>query len=382
MSVRFSRRSRRTRRTPPSLCPDRPRALWRWPAHCSARSARPATASGFTAHFVRTCAAVPAGRDAVLRAAPHDRRRRACRGRRQPGGRGQRLRAVRPRRAPTALPTDARRRARPSRSSTPTTTRTPEPTSRTYRSQFGLPPCTTANGCFKQGQPERRRRRRSRPRTPAGPARSRSTSTWSRRSARTARSCSSRRRSPTIANLGTAVNTAVAHGRGRRLEQLRRLGDLERDELRHLVLQPPRRRDHRVVAATAATASSTRPPRRTSPRSAARRSRRATQRARLDGDRLDDGAGQRLLGLRGEAVVADTTPAARGARSPTSPRSPTRPPASRSTTRTARAAGRSSAARASSSPIIASRLRAGRHAGRGRLPELVPVREHRARCST
>ena len=36
--------------------------------------------------------------------------------------------------------------------------------------------------------------------------------------------------SATTANLGTAVNTAVAHGRGRGLEQLRRLGELERPD--------------------------------------------------------------------------------------------------------------------------------------------------------
>ena len=41
-------------------------------------------------------------------------------------------------------------RAAPSRSSTPTTCRPPSPTSATYRSQFGLPPCTTANGCFRK----------------------------------------------------------------------------------------------------------------------------------------------------------------------------------------------------------------------------------------
>ncbi len=46
-------------------------------------------------------------------------------------------------RSPAAPPAPA-----PWPSSTPTTTRTPRPTSRTYRVQFGLPACTTANGCF------------------------------------------------------------------------------------------------------------------------------------------------------------------------------------------------------------------------------------------
>ena len=39
--------------------------------------------------------------------------------------------------------------------------------------------------------------------------------------------------SPTIGNLGTAVNTAVSHGRDRGLEQLRRVGELERPDLCH-----------------------------------------------------------------------------------------------------------------------------------------------------
>ena len=77
-----------------------------------------------------------------------------------------------------------------------------------YRSQFGLPACTTANGCFKQGRPDRRHRAPAQ-RTPAGPRRSRSTSTWSRRSARTATSCWSRPTAPSFANLGAAVNTAA-----------------------------------------------------------------------------------------------------------------------------------------------------------------------------
>jgi hypothetical protein len=46
-----------------------------------------------------------------------------------------------------------------------------------YSKQFGLPPCTSENGCF----------------TRAGPARSRSTCRWPTRSARPATSCSSRR---------------------------------------------------------------------------------------------------------------------------------------------------------------------------------------------
>ena len=70
-----------------------------------------------------------------------------------------------------------RRRARPSRSSTRTTPRTPRATSRCTARSSACPPCTTANGCFTQGQPERRHAATRRP-TPAGRRRSRSTSTW------------------------------------------------------------------------------------------------------------------------------------------------------------------------------------------------------------
>ena len=96
-----------------------------------------------------------------------------------------------------------------------------------------------------QDQPERRHDPAGRERR-LGRRRSRSTSTWSRRPARSARSCWSRRTSPTIANLGTAVNQAVAAGRRRGLEQLRRLGELRRAELGHELLQARRRRDHRL----------------------------------------------------------------------------------------------------------------------------------------
>ena len=55
-------------------------------------------------------------------------------------------------------------RVAPWPSSTPSTIRTPRPTSAVYRAQYGLPPCTTANGCFKKlnqngrDQPATRRR--------------------------------------------------------------------------------------------------------------------------------------------------------------------------------------------------------------------------------
>ena len=84
-----------------------------------------------------------------------------------------------------------------------------------YRTHYGLPACTTANGCFKKvnqnGGPAA-----ARGRTAAGPRRSPSTSTWSRRSARSARSCWSRRRRASFANLGAAVNRPRPTGRHRR----------------------------------------------------------------------------------------------------------------------------------------------------------------------
>ena len=63
-----------------------------------------------------------------------------------------------------------------------------------YRAQYGLPACTTANGCFKKVN-QTGGTTLPRP-TAAGPRRSPSTWTWSRRSARTATSCSSRRPAP------------------------------------------------------------------------------------------------------------------------------------------------------------------------------------------
>ena len=64
-----------------------------------------------------------------------------------------------------------------------------------YRSQFGLPACTVANGCFRQVS-QNGATSRCRPATPDGPARNPSTSTWSRPSARSATSCWSKRTRP------------------------------------------------------------------------------------------------------------------------------------------------------------------------------------------
>ena len=200
-----------------------------------------------------------------------------------------------------------------------------------YRSQYGLPPCTTANGCFQQGQPDRRQRAPTRPATPAGHRRSPSTSTWPRRSARTARSCSSRRTPTSFADLAAAVDRAAALGATADLELLRRqrvLAARPRDET---PLQPPRRRGHGQLGRQRL--------RRRVPGGLAVRDRRRRhdaepqrlRAARLDGDRLV-GRGQRLLGVRSPSPPGRPTPAARSAPSPTSPPSPTRTPASRCTT--------------------------------------------------
>ncbi len=219
----------------------------------------------------------------------------------------------------------------------------------TYRSNFGLPPARPRNGCFKKVNQNGA--------TSPLPA---ANTGWAAEDMLDIEMVSAicpncqdparRGEQPDDREPRHGRQHGRRAGRGRRLEQLRRLRDLERDELRHLVLQAPRRGDRRLVRRQRLHA-------RVSGRVAVgdrrRRHRPVTgeQRARLDGvglvDVLERGRGQRLLDLRGEAVVPDTTPAARGGRSPTSPRSPTRRPAWPSTTRTARAAGRCSAARAS-----------------------------------
>ena len=241
----------------------------------------------------------------------------------RPGRPAGRLRLHRPTGGAGTDDRDRRRLRRPERR---------RPTSRTYRAQYGLPPCTTANGCFRKVNqsggttPPARQRRLgagdlARPRHGLG------------RSARTARSCSSRRTRNRFTDLAAAVDTAARARRHGDLELLRRLGVLAGDE-------------RRPTTATSTTrASRSRCPRATAGYgvefpaasqyvtavggTSLSEVRLDVQRARLVGRR------QRLLGVRRQADVADTTPAAHGAPSPTCPRSPTRTPASRSTTPTA-----------------------------------------------
>ena len=115
-----------------------------------------------------------------------------------------------------------------------------------YRSQYGLPPCTTANGCFRKVD-QQRRHRTTRPPTPAGRRRSRSTSTWSRRSAPTARSCWSRPTRNAFADLGAAVDRGRHARRHLDLQLLRRQRVLAARPRDDEPLQPPGRRGHRQL---------------------------------------------------------------------------------------------------------------------------------------
>ena len=115
----------------------------------------------------------------------------------------------------------------------------------TYRSQYGLPACTTANGCFKKVN-------QTGGTTYPGTRRG-----WAGEISldldMVSAICPSchillvEANSTAITDLGTAVNAAVtlgadvvdnSYGRGR--------AGLQRDQLRRAVLQPPRRRHHRL----------------------------------------------------------------------------------------------------------------------------------------
>ena len=245
MSKGFSRRSRRTPGAArSSVRADRPRAL------CAGRIAGRRKRSSRRRGGLRRSSCAPARRCRAgeMRCFALRRTtgvRRACRDRRQSGRRGQRLRAVRPRqrvqRADDArLGRDGRDRRRLRR-------------------------------------PERRERPRHLPQQLRPAGRARPPTAASGRSTRTARPVRSRRpntgwaseitldldmvsaicpnchillveaTSPTTANLGTAVNTAVALGAIVVSNSYGGSESLERAELRQLVLQAPRRGDHRLV---------------------------------------------------------------------------------------------------------------------------------------
>ena len=207
---------------------------------------------------------------------------------------------------------------------------------------------------LQEGQPERRHALPAAA-TPAGPRRSRSTSTWSRRSARNCHILLVEANSPRSPTSAPPVNTRRRASARRDQQQLRRRRRLGRD-LRLRTTTTPASRSP-PAPATTATASSTRP---------SSHYVTAVGGTSLTHAPAPPAAGPRPRGAARAAAARRTTPrsparhrstpAAPAAPSPTSPRSPTRTPASRSTTASptrATAAGWSSAAPASSSPIIA-----------------------------
>ena len=206
-----------------------------------------------------------------------------------------------------------------------------------YRAHYGLPACTTANGCFKQvnqngdlaaALDRLRLGTRDQPRPGHGVGGLPGLPHPARRGqhARTTPT-STRPRTP-----------QPPRRRGGRLEQLRRCRG-EHPDSRRRALQPPRRRDHRELGRQRL--------RRLVPgglevRHRGRRhvAEQGEQRARLDRDGLERRRFG-LLGLRGRSRPGRPTPAARSAPSPTCRPWPTRTPASPCTTPPTAAAPRS-----------------------------------------
>ena len=209
MSVRFSRRSRRTPSAPRARYVLIVLALCGLAGSLLGASARPATASGMTPHFVRTCAAVPQGEMRCF--ALH----------RTNGVVAHVAAGVNPAVAVSGYgPSDL-----DSAYSVPTTLGSgktvaivdayddPNAASdlSTYRSNFGLPACTTGNGCFKKVNQNGA--------TSPLPA---ANTGWAGEEMLDIEMVSAicpnchillvEASSPTTANLGTAVNTAVAQG--------------------------------------------------------------------------------------------------------------------------------------------------------------------------
>ena len=125
-----------------------------------------------------------------------------------------------------------------------------------YRAAYGLPPCTAANGCFRKVNQH----------GAAEPAARRRTPGWGQEISldldavsATCPSCKIllvEADTPSIFDLGTAVNTAVALGADADLEQLRQPRRVRgRARSFEPLLQASRRRDHRLARATTATAT-------------------------------------------------------------------------------------------------------------------------------
>ena len=116
----------------------------------------------------------------------------------------------------------------------------------TYRSQFGLPPCTTANGCFRKVNQNGG--------TSPLPA---ANAGWAAEIALDIDMVSAicpqckillvEANSPTIANLGTAVNTAVAQGAVAVSNSYGGSESSSDPSIGTTVLQASGRRDHRLV---------------------------------------------------------------------------------------------------------------------------------------
>ena len=145
-------------------------------------------------------------------------------------------------RTPTSSPAPAPAAGR-SRSSTPTATRTSPPTSATYRSYFGLPACTTASGCLKIKDQN------------GGTNLPRFNTGWAGEQALDVDAVSAicpdckilvvQAKSASIADLGTAVNTASKQAGVVAISNSYGGGDLVRRDVRRQ-LQPPGHRGDRL----------------------------------------------------------------------------------------------------------------------------------------
>ena len=173
-----------------------------------------------------------------------------------------------------------------------------------YRATYGLPACTTANGCFRKVEPARA----STPLPDGDPG-------WGVEIALDLDAVSAACPTCTILlvegdseiidDLGAAVNTAVRARRRRGQQQLRR-GRVQRHAAAtQSLLHPPRRRDRRLARATTASAPPTSPP--CWPDVDRRRRHLADQDAKPARGWTEHGVGgrgQRLLGLRRQAGLA------------------------------------------------------------------------------
>ena len=253
----------------------------------------------------------------------------------------------------------------------------------TYRSNFGLPACTTANGCFKKVNQNGA--------TSPLPA---ANTGWAGEEMLDIDMVSAicpnchillvEANSPTTANLGTAVNTAVALGA---MAVSNSYGGSESSSETSYDTSYYNHPGVAIVASSGDSGYTRRVPGRLAVRDGRRRHRPVTgeQRARLDGVRLVDvlerGRGERLLGLRGEAVVPERHRllAAHDRR-----RLRGRRPGHRRRRLRLVRLGRLDGLRRHERRVADHRrdVRAGQRAGAERVPELVPVRQSRARSTT